>query len=249
MAPRVLAAAVSHPGPLRLMVEGDSVAWSLGLGISPQASAAGFTFANEGYVGCGIAVGGATSFAAYTQPASCASWPERWKSQTDAFRPDVTLVLLGRWELVDRVHDGTWMHIGEPAFDDYLRAQLETVVQTLTSDGGRVAFLTSPCNDQTRANAASPGRLTPDDANRVLLFNELLSEVVTAHPGITELVPFRDLVCPGDQYTHSLNGITLRTSDGVHMEPYAGQLFVQHLWPQIAQWLGAPALEPAGNAP
>jgi peptidoglycan/LPS O-acetylase OafA/YrhL len=247
--PQVLAAAVTHPGPLRAMIEGDSVAWSLGDGIGPSAPSAGFTFANEGYIGCGIATGGATSFAAYTQPASCLTWSQRWQSQTDTFRPDVTFVLLGRWELVDRVHDGVWMHIGQPAFDQYLTDQLEAVVHILTSDGGRVGFLTSPCNDQARANAASPGRLMPDDANRVVLFNELLARVVAAHPGVTELVPFRDLVCPGGHYEQSLNGITLRTSDGVHMEPYAAQLFVQHLWPQVSAWLMAPVLAPSVAGP
>jgi peptidoglycan/LPS O-acetylase OafA/YrhL len=240
--PEVLAGAVTHPGPMRVMIEGDSVAWSLGLGIAPVAPSAGFVFANEGYVGCGIATGGQTSFAAYTQPAACLTWQERWKSQVDYFRPDVTLVLLGRWELVDRVHDGVWMHIGEPAYDQYLRSQLDAAISTLTSDGGRVALLSAPCNDQALADAAAPGRLTPDDANRVLLFNQLLTQEVAAHPGVTELVPFRDLVCPGGQYEQYLNGYRLRTSDGVHMEPYAGSLFVGQLWPQISHWLSQPAV-------
>ncbi len=235
--PQVLASAVTHPGPLRVLIEGDSVAWALGNGIGPQASSAGFTFANEGYIGCGIATGGATSFAAYTQPDACLSWAQRWQSETDTFRPDVTLVLLGRWELIDRVHDGTWMHIGEPAYDSYLLQQLGTVVQSLTVDGGRVAFLTAPCNNQAMANAASPGRLTPDDANRVDLFNALLAQVVAAHPGVTELVDLKGMLCPGGQYQQTYNGQQLRTDDGVHMEPIAGQLFVQKLYPQIQSWL------------
>ena len=241
-APQVLAAAVSHPGPVRVMLEGDSVGWSLGNGIATEAAGAGFVFANEGYIGCGIATGGQTSFAAYVQPASCLSWSQRWQSEVSTFRPDVTLVLLGRWELVDRVHDGAWEHIGQPDFDAYLTAQLETVVQDLTADGGRVAFLTSPCNDQALANAASPGRLAPDDASRVAQFNNLLAQTVARHPGVTELVPFSDLVCPGGQFQRTMNGRTLRTDDGVHMEPYAGQLFVARLMPQVQSWLAAPVL-------
>jgi len=235
--PQVLAGAVTHPGPLRVMLEGDSVGWSLGNGIATVATTAGFTFANEGYIGCGIATGGQTSFTAYVQPASCLTWAQRWQGQVATFRPDVTLVLLGRWELIDRVHDGTWEHIGEPDFDAYLSAQLETVVQTLTADGGRVAFLTAPCNDQALADAVSPGRLAPDDASRVAQFNALLAGEVARHPGITELVPFSDLVCPGGQFQQTMNGRTLRTDDGVHMEPYAGQLFVSRLMPQVQSWL------------
>jgi peptidoglycan/LPS O-acetylase OafA/YrhL len=241
-APQVLAAAVSHPGPVRVMLEGDSVGWSLGNGIAPQAGAAGFVFANEGYVGCGIATGGQTSFTAYVQPPSCLTWSQRWQGQVATFRPDVTLVLLGRWELVDRVHDGAWEHIGQPDFDAYLSAQLETVVQDLIIDGGRVAFLTAPCNDEALANAVSPGRLAPDDASRVAQFNNLLAQTVARHPGVTELVPFADLVCPGGQFQRTMSGRTLRTDDGVHMEPYAGQLFVTRLMPQIQSWLAAPVL-------
>jgi hypothetical protein len=227
----------------RVMLEGDSVGWSLGGGIAANAASAGIIFANEGYIGCGIATGGQTSFAAYTQPDGCLSWPDRWRSQVDTFRPDVTMVLLGSWELVDRVHNGVWEHIGEPDFDSYLMAQRQTVVQVLSSEGGRVAFLTSPCNDQALANAASPGRLTPDDARRVLLFNALLERTVAQHPGVTEIVPFADLVCPQGVYQPTMNGVTLRTSDGVHMEPYAGDLFDQKLMPQVVSWVSTPAYE------
>src|SRR5262249_6658365 len=151
--------AVDDTRPLRVMVVGDSVAASLGQGMAPLPGTPSFVLSNQGYIGCGIARGGATSFKAYTQPAACLTWPERWQGLVDDFRPDVTLVLLGRWEVLDRVHDGQWMHIGQTAFDDYLHSELELATQILTSQGGRVAFLTAPCNDHELADLASPGRL------------------------------------------------------------------------------------------
>ena len=72
--------------------------------------------------------------------------------------------------------------------------------------------------------------------------NNLLAQTVARHPGISELVPFSDLVCPGGQFQRTMNGRTLRTDDGVHMEPYAGQLFVAKLMPQVQSWLAAPVL-------
>ena len=247
--PQVTVPGVSHAGPLRVMIVGDSVAWSLGNGIAPVAAPAGVLFSNQGYVGCGIARGGATSFKSYTQPATCLTWPQRWQSLTDTFRPDVTLVLLGRWEVLDRVHDGQWMHIGEPAFDAYLRSELELVVSTLASHAGRVAFLSAPCNDHALADVASPGRLPPDDDHRVQLLNQMMAGIAAEHPGSTEMVDFAGMVCPGDQFERSRNGIPLRTSDGVHMEPYAGQLFVQQLLPGVATWTRAaqPASPPSDS--
>jgi peptidoglycan/LPS O-acetylase OafA/YrhL len=233
---------VSHAGPVRVMIVGDSVAASLGTGISPVQYGAGIALSNQGYIGCGIARGGATSFKAYTQPAACLTWPQRWQSLVDGFRPDVTLVLLGRWEVLDRVHDGQWMHIGEPPFDAYLRSELDLAESVLTSRGGRVAFLTAPCNNHELADLAAPGRLPPDDAQRVVLWNQLQADEVAANPGWTEMVPLADLVCPGSQYVGSISGVQLRTSDGVHFAPLAGRLFVQQLLPGILTWLRQPAV-------
>ncbi len=234
--------AVSHPGPVRVMIVGDSVAASLGTGMAPVQYRAGIVLSNQGYIGCGIARGGATSFKAYTQPAACLTWPQRWKGLVDSFRPDVTLVLLGRWEVLDRVHDGQWMHIGEPPFDAYLKSELELGVNVLTSDGGRVAFLTAPCNNHELADLASPGRLPPDDAQRVARWNQMQASVAAEHPGATTMVPLADLVCPNGQYVASIAGVPLRISDGVHFQPLAGRLFVQDELPPLLAWLRQPAV-------
>ncbi len=233
---------VTHPGPVRVMIVGDSVAASLGTGIAGVQSRAGIVVSNQGYIGCGIARGGATSFKAYTQPPACLTWPQRWQADVDSFRPDVTLVLLGRWEVLDRVHDGQWMHIGEPTFDAYLKSELELATTVLASKGGRVAFLTAPCNNHELADLASPGRLPPDDAHRVDLFNQMQAEVAAAHPGLTTMVPLADMLCPNGQYVGSIAGVGLRTSDGVHFQPLAGRLFVQDLLPPLLAWLRAPAV-------
>src|SRR5581483_6801086 len=44
--------------------------------------------------------------------------------------PQVAIVLLGRWELLDRVLNGTWQHVGQPAFDTYLAQQLDAAITT-----------------------------------------------------------------------------------------------------------------------
>jgi len=224
------------------MIVGDSVAASLGTGIAGVQSRAGIVLSNQGYIGCGIARGGATSFKAYTQPPACLTWPQRWQADVDSFRPDVTLVLLGRWEVLDRVHDGQWMHIGEPTFDAYLKSELELATTVLSSKGGRVAFLTAPCNNHELADLASPGRLPPDDAHRVDLFNQMQAQVAAGHPGLTTMVPLADMLCPNGQYVASIAGVGLRTSDGVHFQPLAGRLFVQDLLPPLLAWLRAPAV-------
>jgi len=233
---------VTHPGPIRVMIVGDSVAASLGTGMAPVQSRGGFILSNQGYIGCGIARGGATSFKSYTQPAACLTWPQRWQSLVNSFHPDVTLVLLGRWEVLDRVHDGQWMHIGEPAFDAYLESELELATSILTSRGGRVGFLTAPCNNHELADLAAPGRLPPDDAHRVDLFNQMQAGIAAEYPGQAMMVPLAALICPNGQYVSSIAGVGLRTSDGVHFQSLAGRLFVQDELPTVISWLRQPSV-------
>lgn len=235
--------AVRHPGPLRVLLVGDSVAYALGLGM--PARAPGFVFSNQGYIGCGVARGGATSFPGYVQPPACLTWPQRWSSLVDTFRPDVTLVLLGRWEVLDRVHNGRWMHLGQATFDAYLTGELRLAVRVLTHFGGRVAFLTPPCNSHALADVASPGRLPPDDAARVARLIQLEQAVVARHPGLTTMVPFAQLICPGGAFVRTRDGQPFRTPDGVHLEPYAGALFTRVQLPGVLGWLRRPVAVPA----
>jgi len=244
--PRIARPAVTHPGPLRVMLVGDSVARTLGVGIDYGAGPAGIVFANEGYVGCGIARSGDTSFSAtYSQPQACLTWPERWLGWTQTFQPDVTLVLLGLWEIIDRTHLGQWMHIGEPTYDAYLKAELDLAIGVLTSTGGRVALLTAPCDNVALSNAVDPGRIPADGAQRVARWNQILTQAAQRwHDKGVTVVALDTLLCPGGNYLDSVGGVPLRYGDGVHLQPLAGQMFVRQQLPQVLAWLRTPVPTP-----
>jgi len=70
----------------------------------------------------------------------CTSWPEREAAQVRQYQPDVAALLVGRWDIGDRMHDGKWMHIGEPDFDRHLISELEREVNVLGSGGATVAL-------------------------------------------------------------------------------------------------------------
>ncbi len=74
-------------------------------------------------------------------------WPALWRGDLDQFRPNVVVVLVGRWEVHDRLIDGQWMHIGEPRFDADLKQSLQQAVQVGTSEGALMVLMTSPCFD------------------------------------------------------------------------------------------------------
>jgi hypothetical protein len=219
------------------MLVGDSVAHSLGEGLAPAVDPSTVTFTNQGYLGCGVTRGKPRG---WDQPAACLIWPERWQSLVDQFRPDVTLLLPSVWDTFDRQRDGRWQRLGEPGFDAYVTSEFETAIRVLTSRGGRVAALAPPCDDADLANAVGPNRLPPQDAERYARLAALLAAVLQQHPGVTRTLPFDQLVCPGGKFERKRDGHDLRSADGVHLEPYAGELFARTLLPDAVRWVRTP---------
>ena len=54
-------------------------------------------------------------------------------------RARVPVVLVGRWELMDRVHGGRWTQIGDPVFDQYLLSELQTAIKVASSRGAKAS--------------------------------------------------------------------------------------------------------------
>lgn len=206
-----------RPGPPRVMVIGDSVSWTLGA-YWPEAAGSGFTLHNEGVQGCGIAVlpelryGGAP----HTNYPYCATWESRWGGSTATRDPDVVVVLLDRWELMDRKLDGRWTHVGEPAYDAYLAGQLRRAVDLTAGRGARVALLTAP---YTRRQERPDGGLWPEDTPaRADAWNRLLAEVAAGHPSRPVVLDLNRVLCPDGAFTWNVGGVRVR-SDGLHLTP------------------------------
>ena len=204
------------PGTKRVAVFGDSVAWTLMRYMPPTP---GINFANYTTIGCGIARGGPYRYVGETlnQKPECDAWPVRWPQRINHDRPDVVLLIVGRWEVVDRVNEGRWTHIGDDAYDAYLRGELQRALDTLTSTGARVVVTTEPYN---RRGERSDGSLYPEDQPaRADRWNALLRSVIGKRPDVT-LLDLNNKLCPNGYYTSKVDGIKMRI-DGVHPTPEA----------------------------
>ncbi len=86
----------------------------------------GFAFLDHTVIGCSLVRGTPYRYIGQTleQRAECDNWPIRWSTQVGLDQPDVALLIIGRWETVDRVNEGRWTHIGDPTFDAYLNGEL-----------------------------------------------------------------------------------------------------------------------------
>jgi lysophospholipase L1-like esterase len=204
------------PGARTVAVFGDSMAWTMMRYLPPTP---GFRFINYTTIGCGIARGGPYRSAGQTltQKPECETWPSRWSQRVNHDRPDAVLLIIGRWETVDRVNEGHWTHIGDPAFDGYLRGELERALDTLGSTGAHVVVTTAPYN---RRGEQPDGSLYPeDDPDRVEDWNALLRRVVDRHPNASVL-DLNKKLGPDGGYSTKVDGIKMR-SDGLHPTPEA----------------------------
>jgi peptidoglycan/LPS O-acetylase OafA/YrhL len=204
------------PGTKRVAVFGDSVAWTMMRYLPPTP---GLSFTNYTTIGCGIARGGPYRYVGETlnQKPECDAWPARWSQRISHERPDVVLLIVGRWEIVDRVNEGDWTHIGDDAYDAYLRGELQRALDILSSTGARVVVTTEPYN---RRGERPDGSVYPEDQpERADRWNALLRSVIGKRPDVT-LLDLNEKLCPNGYYTNKVDGIKMRI-DGVHPTPEA----------------------------
>jgi len=200
--------------PFTVSVFGDSIAWTL---MHYLPTTPGFTFIDHTMIGCSLVRGGPYRYLGQTldEKPECDSWPSRWSAEIAQDRPDVVLLIVGRWETVDRVNEGRWTHIGDPGFDAYLVGELQRALDVLGSTGVRVVVATVP---YSRRGEKPDGSLYPEDQpERVNQWNVLLRRTIGQRPN-TGVLDLNRRLCPNGVYTGKVDGIQVR-SDGVHLTP------------------------------
>ncbi|WP_232007177.1 acyltransferase family protein [Mycobacterium intermedium] len=200
--------------PFTVSVFGDSIGWTMMHFLPPTP---GFRFIDHTVIGCSLVRGTPYRYIGQTleQRAECDNWPTRWTAQVNQDQPDVALLVIGRWETVDRVNEGKWTHIGEPTFDAYLNFELQRALNIVGSTGVRVMVATVP---YSRGGERPDGRLYPEDQpERVNQWNTMLRNAVAQHPNVG-IIDLNKKLCPDGVYTAKVDGIKVR-SDGVHLTP------------------------------
>jgi peptidoglycan/LPS O-acetylase OafA/YrhL len=252
--------------PVKVLVIGDSTALTLAINLSIDAKTYDLTIENEGVVGCGVTEGTlikttgvvgnvwnacnsrvapGTPLFQYT-PAygkeikspdaeQWTVWDRDWVHQLD---PNVVVLLAGRWEVRTRVYDGKWTNIDEPDFAAYVKRQLAYTVRFASAKGAKVVLMTAPCYD---AGEQPNGQPWPTDMpQRVDAYNRLIKEVAAEYPTKVSVVDLHGMVCPGGQFEQDIDGVQVRSTDGVHF-PETGSA-APYLDPKIL-----PTLEKIGR--
>ncbi len=219
-------------GPIRVLLVGDSEASFLGFGLGPDSAAYGVAYQGDGVFGCGLLtyttsfhgtlVDGAVGERGGHTLVPCGTQLTRWQADVDTFHPDVVLLADGEYEVRDQRIDGTWQHLGQPSFDARERRALEAAVRVLGSDGATVVLLTAPYYQQPEQ---ADGQPWPEDAPaRVDRYNALLRQVAAASHGRVVVADLGARLDPGGHFTPTIDGMTVRFSDGIHVTPAGAKL-------------------------
>ena len=213
------AAALAPPAPRPVAGEpvvtvvGDSSAWALAWQIG---DVPGMVVRDGGSIGCGVdpapvLVGGVTRVEA-GMPVPCPEALDLWRWWATSTDPDLVVLGLGAWEVYDRVlDDGRHLEVGTRAWTSWLEAGVERVVTALAEAAphARIALTEVPC--YAERDLALGGPTSPrNDPERVATVNEVLADVVAAHPARLVTIPLSGWLCGSGEYARP---------DGVHLVP------------------------------
>jgi peptidoglycan/LPS O-acetylase OafA/YrhL len=230
--------------PVKVLLVGDSIAGTLGVGLADEARPYNVQIANEGLPGCSLSMQTEIRVLFYTvapnAPCDVNKNPDSlldtWRRWVDAYNPDV-VVYLARGETFDQVVGGEWQSLGQPTFDSYVADRYRQAVDVLGSRGASVVLLTTPYYDSGASPSGTPW--PEDQPARVALDNQAMRQVATDAPvgGDGSKVYVFDLnavVSPGHGFSPTVNQINVRCTDGVHFTRSGGIFVGQRLAPELA---------------
>ena len=211
--------------PVRFLLFGDSVALTLGVGLSHDSEQNfGVKEYNGGIVGCDldpnlmVRNSGQVTIA----PSGCTDWPQLLAHAVGSIRPQVAAVLLGRWEGCDHFYQGQWTHVGEPLWDNHLLDELNQTIDILSSGGAKVVLFTEP--DMAPSNEAADGSVFPEDQpSRVAAYDALVDKIGKTRPGVVTVIDLNHDLSPDGHFTATVGDVRVRSSDGIHISAAGGQ--------------------------
>jgi hypothetical protein len=223
-----------QPGDLKVLLVGDSVAQSLGYyRPSPMP---GYAVKTAAIIGCGVARGDLVPVGKPEPPPrpQCDKWPKLWTAEVQQFNPDVSVLMIGAWEIFDHEVNGDLLQVGSPAYEKYLLTELERGHEILTANGAPLVILTSECFKVLKPGTASDWQ-ERNDTSRVDWVNSVIEKFAKRHKDTVTVMDLHGYVCPDGSYVGELDGVKLH-DDGTHFTREGAPVIWSWLAPQLDQF-------------
>ncbi len=212
-----------------LLILGDSTAASLWDRMDP-AWADNWHIQLMARLGCGIfdeVTVDADSDRSNPHPAECGDWRDEWGASVFAVDPDVTLVMVGAWEVLDQRIDDVDYRFPSAEWDQLVRQQFGDAIDIAAITGGPVVVMSVPCmepsgDDNTTART---------DPARLAAVNEIIADTAASRPAVS-VVDLGSVLCPDGMPVGDVDGERVRY-DGVHVSATGADLVWAWLFPQI----------------
>ncbi|HWE11095.1 MAG TPA: acyltransferase family protein [Solirubrobacteraceae bacterium] len=209
--------------PKRVMVIGDSLAFTIGLPMMDSEENYGVELANAARLGCAFATKGQLDVNGTFEdpPAGCSSALTEWAQEEKALQAQEVIIELGYRDEFDWRWNGKTVHLGQPAFDAYIQQQIARYVQVLGQRGVKILFLSVPyTHPPDQADGAPPPAASPA---RHALINAMLEKEARRHPSSVRVLDLDRTISPGSHYDARVDGQLCRF-DGIHFSVFCSKL-------------------------
>jgi peptidoglycan/LPS O-acetylase OafA/YrhL len=211
--------------PGRALVVGDSLAYTVGVGLMENEQRYGMIVGNAARLGCAFNTTGQLLVSGTwesLQP-GCADKLAVWARDAQAIGAGAVIVELGYRDQFDwrSSSAGPVEHLGQRAFDRRILGQIERAIEVLGAGGTRkVLFLSVPWSKPPdNPDGSIPVAASPARHNAI---NRLLVQAATSHPNVAVLDIDR-IISPSRRYQGTVNGQICRF-DGIHFTLYCSEL-------------------------
>jgi peptidoglycan/LPS O-acetylase OafA/YrhL len=223
--------------PRKVLLVGDSLAFTLGLGMLADEQRYGVELADAGILGCAFTTQGELDVSGVwqAQSAGCPNALQTWAQEEQALHAQAVIVELGYRDQFNWRVNGHVMHLGQAAFDAYVQRQIDQYVKVLGRGGTHILFLSVPWStppaqpDGSPSPAASPARHQQ--------INALLQAAARRDPKHVQVLDIDKTVSPGNHYQAKVNGQLCRF-DGVHFTLYCSELLEPSVLGTVRKMIG-----------
>jgi hypothetical protein len=234
--------------PVRLLIVGDSIALTLGIGLGVDVGPTYGTYISDhATLGCDLDPTLEIMDQGQPGPATdgCNKWRALWPFLAAREHPQVVALGVGRWEISDHLYQGQWVHIGDATWDAHLTADLQDAIRIFHQFGAKVVLFNMPYIDPS--DVQPDGLPWPENSpQRTQAFNALLEKVARADPHEVTVINLNKMLSPHGAYAAEVDGITTRWPDGIHISTAGGEFLQRQILPLVDR-LGLQAEAAAGR--